>query len=61
LVCAEDNNTNNAHYAYYLKITRKTFLCLKLNSQLKYQQDKALEIADMFLLRRWLNYMKIGV
>jgi len=32
LVQQEDDNTDSAHYAYYFKLTRKTFLCLKLNA-----------------------------
>ena len=36
LVHEEDRQTDTAHCAYYLRITKKTFLSLKLNAQLKY-------------------------
>ena len=61
LVQQEDDNTDSAHYAYYFKLTRKTFLSLKLNAQIRFQDEKAAEIADLFLLKRWLGYMKIGI
>ena len=46
--------------AFYLTRIKKTFLCLKLNAQLRYQSCQAGEISDLFLKRRWLNYMKDG-
>ena len=39
---------------------QKIFLCLKLNTQLEVQDKGADEIAELFLKRRWLNYIKAG-
>lgn len=56
----EDDMTEKAMLAFYLTRIKKTFLCLKLNAQLRYQSCQAGEISDLFLKRRWLNYMKDG-
>jgi hypothetical protein len=47
-------------FAYYLKIIKKTFYSLRLHSQVKYQDKKTSEISDLFLKKRWLNYIKLG-
>ena len=60
LVREEDNKTESAHCAYYMRMVKKTFLSLKLNSQLKFQDKRAEEISILFLKRRWLNLMKEG-
>lgn len=56
----EDDLTEQAMLAFYLTRIKKTFLCLKLNAQLKYQNSQAAQISDLFMKRRWLNYMKVG-
>jgi hypothetical protein len=60
LVHKEDKQSENAFFAYYLRIIKKSFLCLKLNAQLKFQDQKADEIGILFFKRRWLQYMKAG-
>mmetsp|Transcript_13367 Transcript_13367/g.20896 ORF Transcript_13367/g.20896 Transcript_13367/m.20896 type:complete len:97 (+) Transcript_13367:5405-5695(+) len=61
MVNEEDHLTDKAHFAYYLKSTKKAFLSLRLNQQFREQKRKALEIQAMFIKRRWLNYLKEGV
>ena len=61
LVKYEDDQTEKALLAYYLARIKKVFLCLRLNAQLKYQNVQAAEVAELFMKRRWLNYIKDGV
>jgi hypothetical protein len=60
LIREEDRKTEAAHCQYYKNITKKVYLSLKLNAQLKFQDDKVEEIAELFMKRRWLGYMKEG-
>lgn len=48
-------------FAYYLKLVKKTFYSLRLNAQVRYQEQKTYEISDLFLKKRWLGYIKLGV
>ena len=56
----DDEQTEKALFAYYLKVVRKTFFSLRLNAQVRYQEQKTYEISDLFLKKRWLNYIKLG-
>ena len=57
----EDEQTEKAIFAYYLKLVKKSFYSIRLNSQVRYQEQKTYELADLFLKKRFLGYMKVGV
>lgn len=59
-VLDEEQKTEHALMGFYLYRVRKTFLALKLNTQINIQGQKAEEISDLFMKKRWLGYMVQG-
>lgn len=56
----EEHKEEDAQFAYYMQLSKKAFLGLKLAAQLQIQEDQTCEIGELNLKKRYLDQMKIG-
>lgn len=57
---AEEFKEENAQFAYYMQLSKKAFLSLKLAAQLQVQEDQTGEMGELNLKKRYLDLMKLG-
>ena len=57
---AEEVLEEDASFAYFLRLSKKALVALKLNAQLKAQKAQTLEMGELYMKKRFLDLMKKG-